>query len=131
MHVRHLIAPQLLTDRHCRCLASRDGGASLQELTEQQQDTQLQSYFLFSLVWSLGANTDAEGRAIFDSLLRKLISRNTPPELAPFVTAPEVDALFLQCRAQAAMQEDVTISCTLCILCITASSHLRQQHVTV
>lgn len=72
----------------------RDGGAALQELTEQQQAAQLQCYFLFSLVWSLGANTDAEGRAIFDSHLRKLISKNTPPELASFVTAPEVNCVF-------------------------------------
>jgi hypothetical protein len=97
--VRLCIRLQLQTSCLCRCLACRDGGAGLQELTEQQQDTQLQCYFLFSLVWSLGANTDAEGRAIFDGLLRKLISKNTPPELAPFVTAPDVGALLsvMQC----------------------------------
>lgn len=62
----------------------------MQELSEQQQATQLQCYFLFSLVWSLGANTDAEGRAVFDGLLRKLLNKTTPPELAAFVTAPDV-----------------------------------------
>lgn len=71
-------------------LPFRAGGTALQELTEQQQATLLQSHFLFSLVWSLGANTDRDGRAVFDGLLRKLISRNTPPELSAHVHAPEV-----------------------------------------
>lgn len=72
------------------CCRREVGGAALQELSEQQQATQLQCYFLFSLVWSLGANTDAEGRAVFDGLLRKLLNKTTPPELAASVTAPEV-----------------------------------------
>jgi len=70
--------------------ACREGSTELQELSEQQQATLLQCYFLFSLVWSSGANTDAEGRGVFDGLLRKLINRDVPPELAPFVHAPEV-----------------------------------------
>jgi hypothetical protein len=72
------------------CACRDPSSAALQELTEQQQATQLQCYFLFSLVWSLGADVDAEGRAVFDSHLRKLINKNTAPELAAFVTAPEV-----------------------------------------
>lgn len=68
----------------------RDDSAAAQELTEQQQATHLQCYFLFSLVWSLGANTDAEGRCTFDALLRKLISKSAPPELAALVQSPEV-----------------------------------------
>lgn len=38
----------------------------------------------------MGANTDAEGRAVFDGVLRKLLKREPPPEVAAFVTSSEV-----------------------------------------
>jgi hypothetical protein len=78
----------------CNAADCREPAAPLEDSSEQQQATQqatqLQCYFLFSLVWSLGANTDAEGRAVFDGVLRKLLKREPPPEVAAFVTSPEV-----------------------------------------
>jgi hypothetical protein len=71
----------------CRC---SNGSAALAELSEQQQIALLQCHFLFSLVWSIGANTDEEGRKTFDGLLRKLLSGDAPPQLAAYVKAPEV-----------------------------------------
>jgi hypothetical protein len=70
--------------------ACRTPSTELQQLSEAQQAALLQCHFLFSLVWSLGANTGAEGRARFDGVLRGLISGNTPPEVAAHVRAPEV-----------------------------------------
>ena len=72
----------------------REPSTAEEESSEQQQATQLQCYFLFSLVWSLGANTDAEGRAVFDGVLRKLLKRETPHEVAAFVTSAEVCAML-------------------------------------
>lgn len=40
------------------------------ELSEEQQLNWMTSQFLFSLVWSLGGNTDEDGRKRFDSSLR-------------------------------------------------------------
>jgi hypothetical protein len=71
----------------CCC---RNGSAAFAELSEQQQSALLQCHFLFSLVWSIGANTDDEGRKTFDGLLRKLLAGDASPELAAFVKAPEV-----------------------------------------
>lgn len=63
-------------------LACRDNAESLRELDDAQQSSLIQSLFLFSLVWSLGANTDEEGRCKFDAALRKLITGEPPAELA-------------------------------------------------
>lgn len=65
---------------------SSPDSATLKELTDQQQATWIQCLFLFSLVWSVGGNTDEEGRRRFDQCLRKLITNDAPPELKPFVT---------------------------------------------
>lgn len=46
----------------------------------------VQSLFLFALVWSLGANTDEEGRTTFDRVLRKLLINDPPAELKPYIT---------------------------------------------
>ena len=45
----------------------------------------VQSLFLFALVWSIGANTDEEGRATFDHMLRKLLINDAPADLKPYV----------------------------------------------
>lgn len=75
----------------CRILCChRSGTAALAELPEPQQAALLQAHFLFALVWSLGANTDDEGRRRFDGALRRLLAGDVPPELAAFVKAPPV-----------------------------------------
>lgn len=45
----------------------------------------VQSLFLFALVWSVGANTDEEGRATFDHILRKLLINDPPADLKPYI----------------------------------------------
>lgn len=45
----------------------------------------LQSVFLFALVWSVGGNTDDEGRKVFDRILRKMLVNDTPSDLKPYV----------------------------------------------
>lgn len=45
----------------------------------------VQSLFLFALVWSVGANTDEEGRNTFDHMLRKLLINDPPAELKPYI----------------------------------------------
>jgi len=55
------------------------------ELTDAQQATWLQCLFLFSLVWSVGANTDEEGRKRFDALLRGVVANAPADELKPFI----------------------------------------------
>ena len=60
------------------------------EMNENMQTVWIQSLFLFSLVWSCGANTDVEGRKQFDSLLRRLLVNDTPADLKVFMKAPAV-----------------------------------------
>ena len=50
----------------------------------------VQSLFLFALVWSIGANTDEEGRATFDHMLRKLLINDAPADLRPYVKVSPV-----------------------------------------
>ncbi len=45
----------------------------------------VQSLFLFALVWSVGANTDEEGRTTFDHILRKLLINDPPADLKPYI----------------------------------------------
>lgn len=63
-----------------------DNPVALRELNEQQQVTWLHCLFLFSMVWSLGANTDDEGRKRFDATLRKMIANDPPSELKIWIT---------------------------------------------
>lgn len=42
----------------------------MKELSEAQAAAWITSLFLFALVWSLGGNTDDEGRKRFDTALR-------------------------------------------------------------
>lgn len=46
----------------------------------------IQSLFLFAVVWTIGGNTDDEGRKRFDTILRKLIINDAPPEMQQYVT---------------------------------------------
>ena len=46
----------------------------------------IDSLFLFSLVWSIGASVDEEGRTKFDAYLRKLMFNDVPEELVPWMT---------------------------------------------
>lgn len=74
----------------------RDKPKLIEEMNENMQTVWIQSLFLFSLTWSCGANTDGEGRKVFDGMLRRLLVNDTPPDLKPFVkaTAVKVTQLF-------------------------------------
>lgn len=50
----------------------------------------VQSLFLFALVWSVGANTDEEGRTMFDRMLRKLLINDPPADLKPHIKVSTV-----------------------------------------
>ena len=52
----------------------------------------MQSLFLFALVWSVGANTDEEGRVTFDHMLRKLLINDASADLKPYVKVSPVHA---------------------------------------
>ena len=67
-----------------------DDPLALKELTEQQQTNWLQCLFLFSLVWSVGGNTDDEGRKRFDASLRRLLAADVPPDLKQYATGTYV-----------------------------------------
>lgn len=58
----------------------------------------VQSLFLFAVVWSLGANTDDEGRGTFDHMLRKLLINDPPAELKPHVKVRRF-LVHVQCNA--------------------------------
>jgi len=60
------------------------------DLTEEQQLNWLTCQFLFALVWSLGGNTDDEGRRRFDSCLRQVLSNDPPPELKAWCTGTPI-----------------------------------------
>ena len=55
----------------------------------------VQSLFLFALVWSVGANTDEEGRTTFDHILRKLLINDPPAELKPYIKVSLMVCCFL------------------------------------
>jgi dynein heavy chain, axonemal len=55
-----------------------------------QRTLWLQCLFLFALVWSVGGNTDANGRTIFNKYLRSVVSQNVPEEIALFATGKPV-----------------------------------------
>ena len=56
----------------------------------------MQSLFLFALVWSVGANTDEEGRATFDQMLRRLLINDPHPELKPYIKVSKTCAALLR-----------------------------------
>ena len=80
----------------------------------------VQCLFLFALVWSVGANTDEEGRTTFDHMLRKLLINDPPPELKPYITVrPTLTPLFAA-HAAYTCQEKITcrakLAPSICLL---------------
>lgn len=74
-----------LLECHLDIFASQETCKAFTDLTEPQQVSWLQGHFLYSLVWSLGGNTDEDGRRKFDAYLRKLIVNDPPQDLLPFL----------------------------------------------
>ncbi|GMH33280.1 hypothetical protein BSKO_01114 [Bryopsis sp. KO-2023] len=68
----------------------RDTPEVVSEMNENMQTVWVQSIFLFSLVWSIGANTNEVGRQRFDTVLRKLLVNDPPADVKPFIKAPPV-----------------------------------------
>lgn len=68
----------------------RDTPEVFAEMNENMQNVWIQSIFLFSLVWSVGANTTEDGRKKFDTALRQLIVNDPPADIKPFITSPPV-----------------------------------------
>lgn len=68
----------------------RDSPDSIAEMNDNMQTVRIQSIFLFSLVWSVGANTNEEGRKTFDHALRKLLLNDPPADIKPFIKSPPV-----------------------------------------
>eukprot|EP01119_Soliformovum_irregulare_P017766 TRINITY_DN5330_c0_g1_i3.p1 TRINITY_DN5330_c0_g1~~TRINITY_DN5330_c0_g1_i3.p1 ORF type:complete len:3685 (-),score=1128.16 TRINITY_DN5330_c0_g1_i3:1844-12898(-) len=58
--------------------------------TDPRKDEILEALFLFSLIWSIGVNFDAEGRVLFDTLLRDKIKARGPRYQNPFPAAGQV-----------------------------------------
>lgn len=71
-------------------MCCRPPATSLAELPSSSVTTLLQSYFLFALVWSVGANTDQAGRQHFSAQLRKLLAQQPPADLLHWVKAAPV-----------------------------------------
>lgn len=62
----------------------------VEEMPATQLTLWLQSLFIFSVVWSLGGNTDEAGRGRFNTLLRGILAHNVPQELAFWATGTAV-----------------------------------------
>ena len=60
--------------------------ANIESMKEALVSVWIDSLFLFSLVWSIGASVDEEGRAKFDSYLRRLMFNDVPEELTMWMT---------------------------------------------
>ena len=72
------------------------------EMNENLVKVWLQSLFLFSLVWGIGAIIgDVKGRSVLDKHLRKLLVGDPDPELKPYIKGPaqKVTQLFPDTRS--------------------------------
>lgn len=84
----------------------------------------VQSLFLFALVWSVGANTDEEGRTTFDHMLRKLLINDPPADLKPYIKVSLTVVHFLGYTHTTAAQE---MSNIMPSLHVTVSLNLREE----
>lgn len=66
-----------------------------------QRTLWVQSLFLFSVVWSVGGNTDSNGRAAFNTTLRRVINNDVPESLQVYATgkALKVNQMFPETRS--------------------------------
>jgi hypothetical protein len=73
----------------------------IQEMPGPQKTLWLQCLFLFSLVWSVGGNTDAGGRATINEALRRVVDNDIPPGLKLFATgkALKINQMFPDARS--------------------------------
>ena len=77
----------------------------------------VQSLFLFALVWSVGANTDEEGRTTFDHTLRKLLINDPPADLKPYIKVSTTHLILTPCKAQThGMGGGISKACTCTIM---------------
>ena len=77
----------------------------------------VQSLFLFALVWSVGANTDEEGRTTFDHTLRKLLINDPPADLKPYIKVSTTRLILTPCKARThGMGGRVSKACTCTIM---------------
>lgn len=51
---------------------------ALEKLSERDLTCRLENFFLFSLVWSIGAAVDTKSRPKFDAFLRRVLNSDTP-----------------------------------------------------
>ena len=70
-------------EAHLDDFQPNEEGATPNAPQGKKMEELLESLFLFSLVWSVGASTDDKGRHSFDEFLRKLISGEKESEDAP------------------------------------------------
>lgn len=76
----------------------------------------VQSLFLFALVWSVGANTDEEGRTTFDHTLRKLLISDPPADLKPYIKVSTThfivrpQRVFMTCKGCSVHWHDLTFT---------------------
>lgn len=58
----------------------------VEDMPPAQASLWLQSHFIFSVIWSMGGNTDEAGRARFNTLFRGVLTNSVPEELALWAT---------------------------------------------
>lgn len=53
----------------------------IEDMPGPQRSLWIQCLFLFALCWSVGGNTDVDGRGVFNTYVRRLVSNDVPEEL--------------------------------------------------